>query len=446
VLEERQLKPAGEDGTYFHSFGNGYRNILGLLEGADPDLKRQVILVGAHYDHVGYGSRSNSYGPFGYVHNGADDNASGVAGLLEVVDAFLTLPERPRRSVLFAFFDGEEKGLLGSKHWAAAPTVALDRVALMVNCDMIGRMQNERVEVYGTRSAYGLRKLVCECNQLTNLKLDFTWEMKENSDHYPFFARRIPVIMLHTGLHGDYHRPSDDAHRLNADGMQETSRLLLALVHDLATRPELGGFRAEAYQESPYDRDALETPLTHAAPRMGVVSEKVAGDRPGLVIEEVTPYSPADRAGLRPGDRWLQFADKPVVDMEQFRLDILASQANVRVVVERSGEEKPLELPIELDGKPVRVGLSWREDGSEDGTVVLTQVVYGSPAQVAGLVVRDRIYAVNGAAFRGGAELRKLLMETPGPLKVLVERDGRMRTAILEVPAPFDLAEASEET
>ena len=436
-LQSRGLKPAGEENSYFQTFGSGYRNLLAMLEGSDADLKEQVVVVAAHYDHVGYGSRSNSFGPWGYVHNGADDNASGISGVLEVIDAVLAMPQRPKRSILFALFDGEEKGLVGSKQWMASPTIARNRIVFMVNCDMIGRMQQERVEVYGTRSATGLRRLVSESNQLTNLKLDFTWEMKENSDHYTFFAREIPVLMLHTGLHGDYHRPSDDAHLLNAAGMQEVSRLLFSLVYELADRPTMGGFRSESFQESPAHQQSYEAPLRHAAPRLGVVSEKLAGEQPKFVISEVTAGSPAERGGIRSGDRWVTFAGKPVVDMQQFRLDILAAKSPTEVVVERRDAEKPVQLKVTLDGNPVRVGITWREINGEPGTVLVTQVVFGSPANLAGLTTRDRIYQVNGADFKGEMELQKMLQTFPGPLRLLLERDGRFRTAILEVPPPL---------
>src|SRR5262245_44029632 len=160
AFEKLGLKPAGEEGTYLQSFGSASRNILGLVEGSDPQLKNQFIVIGAHYDHVGYGRANNSYGPWGYIHNGADDNASGVAGLLEIADALKRLQEPPRRSILLACWDGEEAGLLGSRHWISRPTVALVRVAAALNLDMIGRMQNGKLEVLGSRTASGLRRLV----------------------------------------------------------------------------------------------------------------------------------------------------------------------------------------------------------------------------------------------------------------------------------------------
>ncbi|MFM8707012.1 MAG: M20/M25/M40 family metallo-hydrolase [Planctomycetia bacterium] len=115
-LEKLGLEPAGDNGSWYQQFG-GMRNILAIARGSDPAVANELIVVGAHYDHVGYGNSGNSYGPFGFVHNGADDNASGVAGLIEMAEAMQHLPARPRRPILFAFWDGEEKGLLGSYHF-----------------------------------------------------------------------------------------------------------------------------------------------------------------------------------------------------------------------------------------------------------------------------------------------------------------------------------------
>src|SRR4029079_3833841 len=138
ALEQLGATPVGDGGTYFQPFQANSRNILGFVEGSDPRLKEQVLVIGAHYDPVGYGSARNSYGPTGYIHNGADDNASGVAGLLEVLDAVKRLAQSARRSLLFAFWDSEEGGLHGSRHWISRPTVPLAKVVLDINIDMIG--------------------------------------------------------------------------------------------------------------------------------------------------------------------------------------------------------------------------------------------------------------------------------------------------------------------
>ena len=147
------LRPAGESGGYFQQFNGNSRNILGMVEGSDPALRHEVILVSAHYDHVGYGNARNSFGPTGFIHNGADDNASGAATLLEVAQACAQLEPKPKRSILFALWDAEESGLNGSKHWLAKPTLKLSDVRLMINMDMVGRLRNNKLTVYGARTA-----------------------------------------------------------------------------------------------------------------------------------------------------------------------------------------------------------------------------------------------------------------------------------------------------
>ena len=191
----QNLAPAADDGRYFQSFGAGYRNLIGKIEGSDPELRNEFILIGAHYDHVGYGTPKDSYGPYGRIHNGADDNASGVSALLEVIEAFSTAELNCKRTIIFAFWDGEEKGLLGSEHWAANPTVPLEQIKVAINIDMVGHLRNRRVEVFGYRSMPGFRTIITEANTGSNLKLDFLWEVKENSDHHSFFKRRIPILM-----------------------------------------------------------------------------------------------------------------------------------------------------------------------------------------------------------------------------------------------------------
>src|SRR5262245_28913751 len=187
AFERHGATPAGESGSYFQSFHGASRNILGLVEGSDPRLKDEVIVIGAHYDHVGYGRSNNSFGPLGYIHNGADDNASGVAGMLEVLEAVKRLPIAPRRSMLFAAWDSEEGGLNGSRYWVSRPTVSLARVVLAINLDMIGRMRNGRLEILGSRTAPGLRRLASEANSESPTAMVFDWKLKADSDHWSFY-------------------------------------------------------------------------------------------------------------------------------------------------------------------------------------------------------------------------------------------------------------------
>ena len=232
-LKADGLAPAGDDGGYAQSFNDDCRNLLAVLPGDDPLLANEVVVVGAHYDHVGYGKRNNSLGPYGQIHNGADDNASGAAVLLEIMQAFARSGLKTRRTILFAFWDSEEAGLVGSRYWLQHPTIDLDRVKFSVTIDMVGRLRDERLLVLGTRSGFGMRRLLSgPVDEL--LSLDFSWELTGNSDHWPFLERGTPVALIHTGLHSDYHRPTDDVEKINRAGMREVGRYLLSATVKVA--------------------------------------------------------------------------------------------------------------------------------------------------------------------------------------------------------------------
>src|SRR5580704_7239109 len=156
--------PAAADGDYFQPVPPRSRNVLVRIPGSDPVLKSEYVVVGAHYDHVGYGDARNSRGPIGYIHNGADDNASGTSALLELVKAFTSLDKPPKRSLVFSFWDAEEQGLLGSEYWTQYPTVSLQGLRLVVNLDMVGRLRENRAECLGCRTAPGLRGLIATSN------------------------------------------------------------------------------------------------------------------------------------------------------------------------------------------------------------------------------------------------------------------------------------------
>jgi Peptidase family M28/PDZ domain len=371
-LRQTALQPAGASGDYFQSFNRNWRNILVMHRGDDPDLENELIVVGGHYDHVGYGNQDNSYGPTGRIHNGADDNASGVAVLLETIEAFAASGISTRRPILFAFWDGEERGLVGSTHWLQSPTLPDMNVKLAVMVDMVGRMRDSRLYLYGTRSGYGLRRLLSGPSPDSapeptdapagndSLWLDFTWEVVDNSDHWPFLERRIPAVLLHTGLHPDYHRPSDDVERVNRDGMRDVACYLTALSIKAANEDHLPVYRSEFRRESISAQRAMERPLQR-----------------------------------------------------------------------RSLSNWPANRP-----RP-RLGISWREDKGEPGTVVVTQVVEGSPAHQAKLEVRDRIYELDNQAFPDAAEFQSLitsLLDAQVPeFTLLVERRGNLRPIMVHM-------------
>ncbi|MCE9544311.1 MAG: M20/M25/M40 family metallo-hydrolase [Planctomycetia bacterium] len=444
-LRRTSLKPAGIGGTYFQPFGNGDRNILAMLEGSDPKLKSQIILVGAHYDHVGYGKRGNSFGPFGLIHHGADDNASGVAGLLSLAEAFSMLEPRPKRSILFAFWDGEEAGLLGSQYFVDNPTLPLKRIALAVNLDMIGRLRDDTLKVFGTRTAPGLRQLVDESNRRTDLTLDFTREMKRNSDHFTFFERDVPIVMLHTGLHADYHRPSDVADKVNVAGMQRVSQLLFTLVDGAANADRLGNFRAVSHREPWEAPEETTEPVALPPGRLGVEWSTSAAEPQGLTISTVRAGSAASRAGLRTGDKIIQCDQKAIESGKDLRAAIVVAPSAIRLSVIRPGEPQPRDFDVKLDGRPQRLGLSWWEDDAEPGVLIIAGVTHDAPADQAGIHAGDRIIELSGKPVGDSAGFQRNVAKSEGTVDLLVERKGHLLTLHVTLP-PLVRADAVDVT
>ncbi|NBW97730.1 MAG: M20/M25/M40 family metallo-hydrolase, partial [Planctomycetia bacterium] len=323
----------------------GLRNILAILPGSDPAVAAELVVVGAHYDHVGYGNSSNSNGPTGYIHNGADDNASGVAGLIELAEALGHLPVRPRRPILIAFWDGEEKGLLGSYHFLRVrpSPLASSRIVFSVNVDMIGRLRGDRLEVFGTRTAEGLRMACLEANAATNLELVFDWEITDDSDHYPFIAANIPTVMFHTGLHDQYHRPSDDTHLVNFAGMEPVIRMTLDFVGGVADDPRPPRpFRSRCRGESAATRRALEMPAGDVAtagprPRWGIGTRGDPGEPGAPIVVRVTAGAPMARAGVLLGDRIVAIDGLPIADQKEMVARLQDAGSSVLVEVDRRG-------------------------------------------------------------------------------------------------------------
>ncbi|HEY1786334.1 MAG TPA: M20/M25/M40 family metallo-hydrolase [Pirellulales bacterium] len=435
----KQIEAAGFPGggvkeSYYQPFGSGYSNILAMMAGSDPALKDQLIVVSAHYDHVGYGTRRNSFGPIGLIHNGADDNASGVSLLLEVIEAFSRLGQAPKRSVLFAFWDGEEKGLLGSIHWVGQPTVPLDHVVLNINADMVGRSRGGKLEVSGSRTMPGLRRLFSLENETTGLAIDFPWDIKTNSDHYTFYKKQIPALLIHTGLHNDYHRPSDDVDKINSDGIRQIAQLLFHVVDEAANAPSLSGFRSRSQTETLTSQHDSERGLGLPPGRLGVRWNPDTLSGTGVLVVSVEPGSAAARGGVLPVDRIVEFAGVETKSPDRFRTVVLAARNPVAVRVLRGKSAEPVELTLTLVGNPTRLGISWRGDDAEPGAVILSRVLPGSAADMAGLHVNDRIYRIAGHDFATADEFRELITKQTGPIELEVESHGQVRHVTLELP------------
>ncbi len=436
-IESTGLKPSGPGDRFTQPFSGRSQNLLAVLEGTDPELRNEVIVVGAHYDHVGYGSRRNSYGPTGFIHNGADDNASGVAALLEVIDAISRSGHQPKRSILFAFWDGEEKGLLGSKHWLRNPTVPLDSVKLTINIDMVGRLTDGRIELMGARTAPGLRQMMSTSSLSEGTWVDFTWNLKDNSDHWPFYERRIPCLCVHTGLHDDYHRPSDDIEKLNLDGMREVSRYLVERLCDLADAETLPGYRTNSRGENLETQKRVENPLPAIPSRLGFTWEYIPGETSQLIVQHVQLTG---ANSLRSGDIILAVNGLSISNESLLPAMALQSEAQLDLKVLRAGTEMPVTVTVPLQGVPVRLGLSWRENDAEPETVYSTRVVPYSPAARAGIVLHDRIYSLNGEPITGQADLlarvQNLLAENVEEFRLEIESRGSIREVVVSLRLP----------
>ena len=444
---ERQLKaagmtPGGDNGGYLQRFSPNYQNVLAVLPGTDPQLQGEYILLGAHYDHVGYGTWRNSNGPTGYIHNGADDNASGVSALLEIVDAWRRTQWQPRRSIIIAFWDGEEINLLGSRHWVKRPTVPLESVRLAVNIDMLGRLREGRLEVGGTRTAPGLRRMLSSDHLPADMWLDFSWEYKENSDHWPLFMAGVPSLLFHTGLHDDYHTPRDDIEKLNIPGIRLAAAYVLQAVSLAADAEDLPKFRPASRSENPSVQKAKEAPLPPPAPRLGLTWLWTGtGEEHVLRVDELTPGGAAETAGIRLGDFVVAIDGTPLANEFQLAATVLRAEKEVTLSVVRDGEA-PIPVTVALAGTPTQLGLSWREDDAEPGAVFITRVVPHSPAARAGLKLYDRIYALEGEPFASGDALlervRELLATEPAALQFEVETAGHIRTVGVDMELPTE--------
>jgi hypothetical protein len=314
-------------------------NVAALLPArADSPRGSEVVVVGAHYDHLGHG------GPFSLapgvhaVHPGADDNASGTALLLEVARRFAALPQALDRGVLFLAFGAEEIGTIGSRYWIEHPTVPLDHVVAMINADMVGRLRDDRLIVDGVGTAKGWRPLVDAAAQGLGLDLAFGAEGFGASDHASFTAVRVPVAFFFTGVHPDYHRPSDTADKINAAGEERVATLAGRLALAVAQAPE-----RLAFVDAPADphggtRGGFKVSLG-TIPDYGFAGK-------GVRLDGVRPDAPASRAGLARGDVIVKVGPHDIGNIHDymFALGELEPGREVVIEVERDGKRVPVKV------------------------------------------------------------------------------------------------------
>ncbi|MFP4144341.1 MAG: M20/M25/M40 family metallo-hydrolase [Phycisphaeraceae bacterium] len=325
-------------------------NVGGLLPGRG-DLADELVILGAHYDHLGMGevgSMARSREPA--VHPGADDNASGTAGVLVAARQLARWaenhPDQPRRTLLVVAFTGEERGLLGSRHLVNQPrqlAANLDQAVAMINLDMVGRLRGQ-IYLFGTASASNWNDLIQHARQQTELGSTelTTFPSSGVSDHTPFQLTGVPALHLFTGMHEDYHRPTDTAEKINDAGGVTVARLSAELTRHLLTTGE-----PPQFTESEPKPDVV----TAGQPDevfLGIVSRSFAPSPDGVPVEQVLPGSPADQAGLEAGDTITAYQGESIGSFQQL-VDQLGSASPgdaVTLTIERDGEAQDLSVPL----------------------------------------------------------------------------------------------------
>jgi len=312
-----------EDGTITAT------NVVGYIN----NNAENTIVIGAHFDHLGMGAEGSLYrGDEPQIHNGADDNASGVAVLLNIADELTS--KNPNNNYLFIAFSGEEIGLLGSNYYVKNPTIDLKKVTYMINMDMVGRLNKERaIAVYGVGTSPVFSQTLFANNK------DFKITEKESgvgpSDHTSFYLADMPVLHFFTGQHDDYHRPGDDTDKLNYKGMEDITQYILAIITDLNDSPKLTFAKTKNESE-----EVPEFKVT-----LGVVPDYLY-DGKGMRIDGVSEEKPAKLAGMTKGDIVIKVGEFEITDMMSYMktLSEFEKGSKTTVVILRDGEEVELEV------------------------------------------------------------------------------------------------------
>ncbi len=321
------------------------QNVVALLPPPELTDETEYVIVGAHYDHIGYGEIGSlaRKGEEGQIHNGADDNASGTAVVLELAtmlsEAYQKQPEKFRRGVIFALWSGEELGLIGSTHFVNQPVISLDKIAAYVNFDMVGRLRDNKLILQGVGSSSVWTKLI----EKRNVPIGFNLTLQEDpylpTDVTAFYPKEVPVLSFFTGGHEDYNRPTDDPETLNYDGIERISDLAHGIVMDLigaAERPEY--VRVERSQSEEGSRDTLRAYL-------GTIPDYTT-EGTGVKLSGVRAGGPADKAGLKGGDIIVQFGGQEITNIYDYTyaIDAVKIGEPVEVVVLRG--EKRVKLTV----------------------------------------------------------------------------------------------------
>jgi hypothetical protein len=355
AFESYGLTPKGDDGTFLQAFSintarlnnphasdnaEGERrtaqNVVAWLEGSSGS--EDYVIIGAHYDHLGYGEFGSLYrGDTPRIHNGADDNASGTTGLLELAHYFAE--NQPKDNLLFLAFSGEEMGLLGSAHFVEEPTVDLSKAKAMINMDMIGRLTNEKLLIFGVGTTPKWPELA-EAVNTDSLDLDLVDDGTGASDHTSFYYKNIPVLHYFTDTHSDYHRPSDDAEYIEEEGQALVVSHVARMIGALGELPKSELPFVEAPGEQ---RQSMQL----NGPTLGVLPD-YGYDGVGMRITGTNPGQPAQVAGLQSGDVIIGLGEIRFEDIYGYMgaLNSLSLGQKTTITLLRDGNEITLDLNL----------------------------------------------------------------------------------------------------
>ena len=332
-------------------------NVVGIMAGSDPKLKSEAIVIGAHYDHLGRGGEGSLAARAGDIHHGADDNASGVAGVLELARIFSQKAMKPKRTLVFVAFSGEEEGLIGSNYYVNHPIIPLPQTVAMVNMDMIGRLKDNKLIVGGIGTSITWRELVGSLNTSTVAALTkgrensngsvpiglggFDLTLNEDgygpSDHSSFYSKQVPVLFFWTGTHEDYHKPSDTADKINFQGEARILSMVIDLLRAIdqnEQRPVYAVAKSESTGRSMGFKVSLGTIPNYAE------------STDGLLLDGVRDDSPASKAGLKAGDVIVKLAGREVHNVYDYTYALGEMKAGEEYDVELMRGSERLKLKI----------------------------------------------------------------------------------------------------
>ncbi|MEZ5044825.1 MAG: M28 family peptidase [Saprospiraceae bacterium] len=341
------LQPKGDDGSFYHHFDFKHNDNPHATSGGEDRIGRNVVafldngaahtvVIGAHYDHLGMGGFGSLYTGPPDIHNGADDNASGVAAMLKIA-AYLKAGHAKSNNYLFIGFSGEEKGLLGSKNYVNNPTIDLSKVNYMINMDMVGRLNEEKVLAINGAGTSPLWKPAIEKIKVGGITATTTDSGVGPSDHTSFYLKDLPVLHFFTGQHSQYHKPVDDAALINFEGLNLVGDYIIALIEDLdgteklaftKTKDESQGRQASSFKVS-----------------LGVMPDYVHSGE-GMRVDSVTEGRAGAKAGLLNGDIILKIGDLEIKNIYDYMdgLGLFNKGDTTTIVVLRGKEKKSLQV------------------------------------------------------------------------------------------------------